>query len=123
MKHLKNYGTSKIEELSEYLQEFFDKFHIIYKEYNDDLIFNHHNYRNPDGSLQMYHTVQHNTILIQNISSKIYLDVMDELSRIKSNIELRLGLRMKASQFDEHDDDGKANKKYYAIEIEILVIR
>lgn len=88
MKHIKKYNT--LQDLSEYLQEFFDKNSIKYKRYND--ISYQANLNIDDYEGVYYWDILSDSILIYsfNPSGEEEMKIMNKLRSIKTNLESRL---------------------------------
>jgi len=96
MKWIREYNTyknNKIQELEDYLQEFFDKFRIPFEEEDPFK----HEY---EEDIQIYYRLYSSYIFIANIPPNGYTDMLSEIKRIQSNIEKRLGINITITEYD-----------------------
>jgi len=99
MKWIREYNTyknNKIQELEDYLQEFFDKFRIPFEEEEEEDPFKHEY----EEDIQIYYSLYSSYIFIANIPPNGYTDMLSEIKRIQPNIEKRLGTHITITEYD-----------------------
>lgn len=105
MIHIKHFNKN-VEDLEDYLQEFFDKYHIIKTPFNikDDV-----DYIN-------YYCGSDNSITIEVYEN--HIEIFEHLDKIIPNIERRLGSKISLNQRVGYNME--VSKKIYITKIELV---